>query len=54
MKEYNVMITETLSRIITVEASSEREAEEKVKEMYNDEEIVLDWNDLDDTDIEVR
>lgn len=40
--KYKVNVEELLSRIIEVEADSDEEAEEKVREMYRNEEIVLD------------
>ncbi|MFR1853921.1 MAG: DpnD/PcfM family protein, partial [Beduini sp.] len=42
MKKYLVEITETLQKQITITASSREEAEQKVKEKYRNEEIVLD------------
>lgn len=44
--KYKVNVKELLSRIIEVEAENEEEAEEKVKEMYMNEEIVLDVSDF--------
>lgn len=44
--KYKVNVEELLSRIIKVEADSDEEAEEKVREMYRNEEIVLDAEDL--------
>ena len=49
MKKYLVKITETLQKQITITASSREEAEQKVKEKYRNEEIVLDENDYVDT-----
>ena len=49
MKKYLVEITETLQKQITITASSREEAEQKVKEKYRNEEIVLDDNDYVDT-----
>ncbi len=46
---YLVEITETLQKQITITASSRDEAEQKVKEKYRNEEIVLDENDYVDT-----
>lgn len=46
MKEYHVEVTETLSRIVRIDASSPQEAIEKVREMYRKEEIVLGADDL--------
>ena len=53
MKTYNIEITETLQRTITINADNEGEALDKVQEMYDNEEIVLDWSDYQDTEIEV-
>lgn len=41
MKEYHVEVTETLSRVVKIEASSAQEAMQRVREMYRREEIVL-------------
>ena len=46
MKKFNVEVVETLSRVVEVEAKTYEEAEAKVDEMYDNQEIVLDWNDL--------
>lgn len=53
MKKYLVEITETLQKQITIRANSREEAEQKVKEKYRNEEIVLDESDYVDTEIEV-
>lgn len=45
MRTYSVEITETLRRTIIIEAQSDEEALLKVKEQYDDEEIVLDSSD---------
>lgn len=42
MKEYDIKITETLEKTVTVEAETKQEAEEKVKEAYYNSEHVLD------------
>ena len=44
--KFDVRIEETLATHITVEANSEKEAIEIVKEQYYNEEIVLDSNDF--------
>lgn len=44
--KYKVKVEETLSRIIEVEAKDKEEAEEKVVEMYMNEDIVLDSSDF--------
>ena len=50
MKQYDVEITETLQRTISVEANSREEALTKVKEKMRNEEVVLDSNDYIDTE----
>lgn len=42
MKEYDVKITETLEKTVTVQAASQAEAEEKVEEAWNNSEYILD------------
>ena len=44
--KYKVNVEELLSRIVEVEADSEEESEEKVREIYRNEEIVLDASDF--------
>lgn len=44
--KYKINVEEILSRIIEVEADNEDEAEEKVKKMYREQEIVLDAEDF--------
>ena len=46
MNKYSIEIEEVLQRNVKVEAETEEEAIKKVKEMYNNEEIILDYNDL--------
>ena len=50
MKKYKVEITEILQRTIEIEANSEIEAETKVKQMYDEQEIILDYQDYIDVD----
>ena len=45
MMKYKVDVEELLSKIVEVEAANEEEAEEKVREMYINEDIVLDASD---------
>ena len=52
MKNYKVKIREVLEREITVKAESEEDAERIATEMYNEEEVVLDYNDIIENDIE--
>lgn len=53
MKKYLVEITETLQKQITVSANSREEAEQKIRERYKDEEIVLNEKDYVNTDFHV-
>ena len=45
MKEYEVEIVETLSRVITVEANNHAEAKAIAKGKYYGEEVVMDEDD---------
>lgn len=49
-RPYKILVTETLARIIEVNASDLSEAYEKVETMYDKSEIVLDYNDFVDVD----
>lgn len=52
--KYHVDIRETLIKGVEVEADSIEEAKQKVKEMYDREKIVLDWEDFTgNTDVRV-
>ena len=51
--KYKVEITEYLQRTIDVEANDENEAYSKVKQMYDNEEIVLSADDFIDKEIKV-
>lgn len=53
MRKYLVEITETLQKQITVTADSREEAEQKIKERYDKEEIILYERDYVDTDFHV-
>ena len=53
MKEFEVIITETLQRKVKVKASTEIEAKNKVFKMYDDEKIILRSEDFWDYSIEV-
>lgn len=50
MEKYTIEIKETLSRIMEVEAPTKEEAFEKLKALYDAEEIVLDASDFVDVD----
>lgn len=54
MKRYYVSITETLNKIVSVEANSVEEAENKVAEKYHADEITLTSNDYIDGMVEVE
>lgn len=49
MKKYTIEITETLQKQVSVEANSYEEAERKVKEKYQNNNIVLNKNNYIDT-----
>ncbi|MCD8297343.1 MAG: DpnD/PcfM family protein [Prevotella sp.] len=51
--KYTFEIIETLSEIVTVNASCEDEAYMDVKRRYQDEEIVLDYKNHIDTEIKM-
>ena len=53
MKEYVVEITEVLQRQVTIIAENYTEAIDKVEEMYRNEEIVLDAEDLKESSVEI-
>ena len=42
MKEYDVKITETLEKTVTVEAKSRADAEDQVRSAYYNSEYILD------------
>lgn len=44
MKRYYVSVTETLNKVVSVDAESEADAREQVETAYNDSVIVLDSN----------
>ena len=46
MKEYDVVITETLQKTVTVEATSATQAKEIVERNWNDSEYILDADDF--------
>lgn len=52
MATFKIQITETLQRVIEVEANNYDEAEDKVNEDYRNGDIVLDYNDYKSTEIE--
>ena len=54
MKKYSIEVLEVLSRIVVVEASNEKDALERVRQMYRKCEIVLDDSDYKVTEISVK
>ena len=50
MKTFYISITETLNKIVEVQAESSEEALRKAEDAYYNEEIVLDSDDFVDTD----
>ncbi|MBC7411343.1 MAG: DpnD/PcfM family protein [Bacteroidia bacterium] len=55
METFKIEVKETLSRTIEIEANSMDEAYSKIREMYRDEEIVLDSEDYIETEfIEIK
>lgn len=50
--KYVVRITETLVRTVIVDAENEQDAEDKVYNAYDDAQIVLDYKDFEEYEIE--
>jgi hypothetical protein len=50
--KYNFVITETLRKIVRVEAETEDEAYDKVQDLYTSEDIVLTADDFVDNEFE--
>lgn len=46
MKKFTIEITETLTRLVSIEAEDEYEAERIAREKYKNSEIVLDAEDF--------
>lgn len=46
MKRYYVSVTETLNKVVSVDAESKEEAVRKVQDAYNNSEIILDSDDF--------
>ena len=53
MKRYTIEIIETLTRLVSIEADDEFEAERIVREKYKNGEIVLDADDFQDYDTSI-
>ena len=54
MKRYYVSVTETLNKVVSVDAESKKDAEEKVRNAYRDCDIVLDSDNFAGEEIEVE
>ena len=54
MKRYYVSVTETLNKVVSVDADSEADALEQVETAYNDSVIVLDSNNYIGKKLEVE
>jgi len=52
--KFLVTISERLSRAFVVEANSDYEAHDLVKRAYENEEIILDYEDYQDNDIDTQ
>ena len=46
MKTYKIEITETLQKTIEIEADNEKDALHKVIRTYENEEVILDYNNI--------
>ena len=53
MKKFTIEITETLPRLVSIEAEDEYEAECIVREKYKNGEIVLDADDFQEYDTSI-
>ena len=54
MKEYDIKITETLEKTVTVQAESEAAAEKKVKDAYYNQEHILDADNFTGVDFKAK
>ena len=52
MKTFYISVTETLNKIVEVQANDDHEAIQKVSDAYDNDEFELDYNDVVDTDFE--
>lgn len=52
--KYVVRVAETLARTLIVEANSMEEAKDKVDRAYDDGQIILDYDDFDEYEVEAR
>lgn len=54
MKRYYVSVTETLNKVVSVDAESMKEARQKVKDAYDQGAVVLDNDNLAGEEIEIE
>lgn len=54
MKRYYVSVTETLNKVVSVDAESEKEAVQKVQDAYNNSDIILDSDNFAGEQIEIE
>ena len=54
MEDFTVIITETLSRRVTVTANDVQDAYDQVKYSYDEQDIVLDAEDFDEVKLTVE
>lgn len=54
MKKYYVSVTETLNKVVSVDAESENEAVQKVQDAYNNSDIILDNDDFCGEKVEIE
>lgn len=54
MKRYYVSVTETLNKVVSVDAESVEEAVRKVQDAYNNSDIVLDSENFAGEEIEIE
>ena len=54
MKKYYVSVTETLNKVVSVDAESEKEAVQKVQDAYDGCDIILDSDNFSGEKIEVE
>lgn len=54
MKRYYVSVTETLNKVVSVDAESEKDALEQVQKAYDDSVIILDSDDYCGKTVEIE
>ena len=52
MKTFYISVTETLNKVVEVQAESSEEALRKVEDAYDADEFELDYNDMEDLEFE--